>query len=222
MPDGSLEVVKELALACGTQRSDTSTLVFCVDSTPRVVWSKVEPVASGLLRQVDQDVMVIASDRWAHAVSSVVLRTGDGTALLHLPSVRLGAALAAQTRFNGALSSDPVVTFYDAGGQAKWTWAGGHAEALRAEQYGNEVIVALYSPIATGTSLAALDARTGALVWQGAVDSLPISHSKYSNRVELDDRGGNILLIGRESSQEFAQAFDAETGKRVASIVRGR
>ena len=31
-----------------------------------------------------------------------------------------------------------------------------------------------------------------------------------------------ILLFGRESSQEFAQSFDAATGARIASIVRGR
>ena len=226
MPDwgygmGPLDVVGDRA--CGTQRSNTDTKVFCVDATPRVVWSKVSAVAGGLVRQVD-DAIVIASDRWTHAVASEVLRSSDGATLLSMPSVRLAAALTTRGALDGVLACDPKVTLYDSTGTAKWTWTAQPypAEAMRAKRQGANVIVALYDPIATGTQLLAFDAATGTLAWRGDVDSLPISHSKYSNRVELEARGRDLLLTGHESAQEFVQSFDSVTGKRLASVVRGR
>ena len=54
------------------------------------------------------------------------------------------------------------------------------------------------------------------------MDSLPIAHSKYSNEVELRDRVSNVMLLGRESSQDYAQTFDVASGRRMVSIVRGR
>jgi hypothetical protein len=211
------------SIACGAQRSNTDTKVFCVDATPRLVWSKTSPVAGGLVQQVD-GLMVIASDTWTHTnVSSEVLRTSDGATLLSIPNVRLGAALSTNGALDGALSSDPKVTLYDATGAAKWSWSQQYpSEAIHAKRAGANIVVALHSPIATGTQLLALDAATGTLAWRGDVESLPIAHSKYSNRVELDVRGPDVLLVGRESSQEFAQSFDAKSGKRIASVLRGR
>jgi outer membrane protein assembly factor BamB len=211
------------SLACGAQRSDAATAVFCVDSTPRVVWSKSVPVSGGLLRQADAGALVVTSDSWAKSVSSEILRPSDGTTLLH-SSVRLAAALTTGGVLDGALSGEPAVTLYDAKGAPKWTWTGPpfHRDALRAVRNGSNLVIALYSPIATGTQLVALDAASGSLTWQGNVDQLPIAHSKYSNEVELRDRGTSVVLVGRESSQDYAQTFDAATGKRLASILRGR
>jgi outer membrane protein assembly factor BamB len=231
MPDGTwgrggLDVSQfgaSPSLACGTQRSNTDTKVFCVDALAHLVWSKVSAVAGGLARQVD-GVIVIASDTWSHAISSEVLRTSDGATLLAIPSVRLGAALvAANGTLEGALASEPNVTLYDATGAVKWTWKQQYpSEAIHAKRSGGNIVVALHSPIATGTQLLALDAATGTLAWRGNVDSLPIAHSKYSNRVDLDVRGSTVLLVGRESSQEYAQSFDASSGHRTASVLRGR
>ena len=222
MPDDGLAIAS--ALACGAQRSNTSTRVFCVDATPRLVWSKVSPVAGGLVQQVD-GMIVIASDTWTHAVSSEVMRTTDGATLLAIPNVRLGAALATNGALDGALASNPNLALYDATGAVKWkwTWSSPHAnEAIHAKRVGANIVLALHSPIATGTQLVAVDAATGTLAWRGDVESLPISHSKYSNHVELDVRGQNVLLVGRESSQEYAQSFDATSGRRIASVLRGR
>ena len=47
-------------------------------------------------------------------------------------------------------------------------------------------------------------------------------HSKYSNEVELRARGKVVLLRGHESAQDYAQTFEPATGKRLASILRGR
>jgi outer membrane protein assembly factor BamB len=116
------------------------------------------------------------------------------------------------------------VAFFDATGTKQWSWATqgyGH-EAIRVRRAGANIIVALYNPIATGVALYALDAATGTIAWQGNVDLLSIGHSKYSNVVTLDDSGTNVLLVGHESSQEYVETFDSATGKRMASIVRGR
>ncbi|HEX4516400.1 MAG TPA: hypothetical protein VH054_22785 [Polyangiaceae bacterium] len=212
------------ALACATRRSDVDTTVFCVDASPRVVWSRVVPVPGGLLRQVDADVTVVTSDLWSKTPESEVVRTSDGVALLHVAGVRFAAALSTRGTFDAALTCAPDVALYDAKGTKKWTAKGApfHDEALRATRAGSAIVGAQYSPIATGTQLRAWDEASGALVWTGNVDSLPISHSKYSNEVTLENRGKSILLIGHESSQVYAQTFDDATGVRIASIVRPR
>lgn len=211
------------SLACGSQRSDAASSTFCVDATPRVVWKKSVPVGGGYITQVS-DVIVIASDTWSKAPSSEVLRTSDGTTLLHLPGVRLAAALSTSGALDGALTAEPAVMMFDAHGSVKWTWTGTpfHQEAMHVVRSGTNLVMAIHSPIATGTQLFALDAASGTLAWTGNVDSLPIAHSKYRNEVELEDRKGTLLLRGWESSQEYAQTFDPATGKRTATVLVGR
>lgn len=136
--------------------------MLCVDATPNLVWKRISAIPRGILQQADDVVLLITSDTWAKTGGSEVLKTTDGTSLLHMPSLKLGAVLSTAGVFDGALA------------------------------------------------------------WQGNVDSLPIAHSKYSNRVELRKSGKNLLLLGRESSQEYAQTFDPATGKRLVSILRGR
>lgn len=211
-------------LACGSRRSDASTTVFCVDSSPRVVWNRVVPVPGGIIRQVDTDVVVITSDSWSKSPASEIVKTSDGSSLLHVNGIRFAAALATAGVFDAALTSEPDVSLFDAKGTKKWTWKGPpfHDEALRATRAGSAIAIAEYSPIATGTQLRALDEASGALAWTGHVDSLPIAHSKYSNEVTLKNRGKSLLLLGHESSQDYAQTFDPTTGVRAVSILRKR
>jgi len=137
--------------------------------------------------------------------------------------VRLAAALTTGGALDGALATDPI-TLFDATGAAKWTAPATSIfhGALRAVRAGPNLAIAQFSPIATGTQLFALDAATGALAWRASVDSLPISHSKYSNEVTLRDANKTLLLLGHESSQDYAQTFDPATGRRLGSVVRGR
>ena len=212
------------AFACGTRRSDASTDAFCVDATPRVVWRKTLPVPGGILRQADAGALVVASDTWAKVLASEVLRPSDGATLLHVTNVRLGAALTTGGALDGALASEPDVVLFDAKGVVKWTWhpTGFRDEALRAVRVGPNLALALYNPIATGTQLVVLDAATGTLAWTANVDQLMISHSKYSNQVELRTTSMGLLLLGHESMQDFAQRFDPATGVRAASVLRKR
>ncbi len=212
------------ALACGAQRSDVATEIFCVDASPRVVWRKTLAVPGGMVRQASPGALVVASDTWAKSVVSEVLRPSDGATLLHLPSVRLAAALTAPGgALDAAFAGEPHVTCFDPSGSARWTWSGGGDEALQAVRVGPNVALALYNPIATGTQLVGLDVATGTLAWTGNVDGFMIAHSKYSNVVELRlDGSGRLLLVGREAMQEFAQLFDPKTGTRTGSFKRRR
>jgi outer membrane protein assembly factor BamB len=232
-PDTPLQVAGPLA--CGAQRSDAATVVLCVDSTARLVWQKRVPVPGGLLRQVDASALVVTSDSWTRRPASAVLRPSDGALLLRLDRVRAGAALMEGGQLQAVLSSTDqgAVTLHDPAGAPRWTWKTTpfYRGALRAVRRGQEVVVALYNPIATGALLVALDAATGQLRWTGQVESLPIAHSKYSNQVSLRAQvpagpdpgaGTGLLLLGHESSQDYAQTFDAATGRRLASILRRR
>jgi hypothetical protein len=212
------------SFACGAQGSDRSTNVVCVDSAPRVVWFTSLNVRRGVIEQAD-DVVLVSSGPFGSSkpASSEVLRTSDGTSLLRA-NVRFAAVLSTAGTFDGALAVDPSITLYDAKGAVKWTWAGPpfHDESLHALRSGSNIVLAQHSPIATGVRLVALDEAKGALVWQGNVDSLLIAHSKYSNQVELRKSGNAVLLLGHESSQEYAQTFDPASGTRLVSILRGR
>ena len=212
------------ALACGARTNDSSTNVFCADATPRVVWTKHLPARQTFFVQADDDVLVLAPTPWnTTSTASVVLRTSDGAELLDVPH-RLGGVVVRGGKVTYALALDPAVTALDASGTKLWTWPAPAfpRDALRAVQIGSTIVVALYDPIATGTELFGLDATTGRQLWQAQVDSLPIAHSKYSNDVTLTARGRVVALVGHESAQEYAQTFDAATGRRLASILRGR
>lgn len=211
-------------LACGAEESRASTTVFCVDASPRVVWSRHVPVASGQVRQVDADVMVVTSDSWSKTPASEIVRTSDGKSLLHVEGVRFAAALTTAGVFDAALTAEPDVSLYDANGRKKWTWSAPppHNEGLRATRAASTIVIAQYNPISVGAQLHAIDERSGAHVWAGNVESLLIGHSKYWNDVVLTNRGTSLLLIGHESSQDYAQTFDAKTGVREASLVRRR
>ncbi|CAN5584101.1 hypothetical protein BH09MYX1_BH09MYX1_54090 [soil metagenome] len=227
MPDGAYAraaLSSSGALSCGAQRNNVATLVFCIDASPKIVWQRTIPVASGLLVHSDDGALVLASDVWSKAISSEVLRPTDGTTLLHVPAVRLGAALTTAGVFDGALASEPDVALYDPHGTVVWRWRPpfGHDEGIRAVRVGSNIALALYSPIATGTQLFAVDATSGTLAWTANVDQLPIAHSKYSNAVQLDMNRTGMLLRGHESSQDYAQEFDPRTGGRTASVLRRR
>ncbi len=211
-------------VACGAQRSNVGSQAFCVDGSPRVVWNKLVAVPGGLLVQVDASAIVIASDTWTKSpVSSEVLRPSDGASLLRVSGVRLAAALTTGGVLDGALTAQPEVRLYDATASVKWTWPNrNHRDAMSAVRVGPNVALAIYSPIATGVELVALDAVTGKFAWVAAVDSLPISHSKYSNREELRSRARDLLLIGRESGQELVESFEPVSGVRFTSVVRAR
>lgn len=205
-------------LACGVSPNDKTTLLMCVDNTPKLVRRAVLNVPQGTLRQADEKLLVVSSWREDPAACEVV-STSSGATLARAPS----ACAAAFPQGNAAslLTVEPKLRLLDAKGVIQWEQPGSWHNAARALQSGSQLIIAGYNPIATGTSLFAVDAATGKPAWTAKVDSLPIEHSKYSNQVELELTEHGLLLLGHEASQDFAQLFDVTSGKRLASVVRG-
>jgi hypothetical protein len=89
----------------------------------------------------------------------------------------------------------------------------GHSNAT-AHLAGDTLIVALYHFAATGSSLVALDLRTGARRWTGDVVQLRVGHSEYWNDVSLVARGTDVAMIGLEAYGCYLQTFAIATGAR--------
>jgi outer membrane protein assembly factor BamB len=111
--------------------------------------------------------------------------------------------------------------FHDLGGGVRWRtplpslW-GDSASVVVSN---GTLYAGIYHRIATGSSLVALDLATGRLRWTADVQQLVVSHSKYSNDVSLELRGGSVVMHGVESAGCYVQVFDAATGRRTSSVV---
>jgi len=77
----------------------------------------------------------------------------------------------------------------------------------------NKLIVAAFSPIASGCDLVCINLQTGKEIWHADVQQLMVEHSKYLNEVYLDKIGNRIVLVGKEMGGSYVQVFDIETGK---------
>ncbi len=81
------------------------------------------------------------------------------------------------------------------------------------------VFVATYNRIATGCELAAFAVDSGKRLWAVHLEGIgPISHSKYSNRVQLRLVGGHPTVFGDEAKRYIEQR-DAATGALVANQI---
>lgn len=215
-------LVRAGSLACGAAPNDKTTTVMCFDDGPTLAHVEALSVPQGALRQADEDALVVSSFRAPGACEVLATKTG---ASLARASVPCAAAVVADGAFEGVLSVTPALELLDAQGARRWLGAsqsGSSFETAAVARVGAMLIVARYNPIATGTDLFAVDAATGAPLWTADVESLPIAHSKYSNRVELQVTSRGLLLVGREASQELVELFEPSSGKRLGSVVRRR
>jgi hypothetical protein len=76
---------------------------------------------------------------------------------------------------------------------------------------------ALYSELATGGQVVALDARSGTPRWTTELIALgPLHHGKYRNRVQLRLLGGRLVVFGDEAGGRYVEVLDPATGRRLA------
>lgn len=76
------------------------------------------------------------------------------------------------------------------------------------------VFVVLYSTRASRAMAFAFDARTGASLWRKAVRGLgPVSHSKYSNAIQLGRDNNNLVIYGRETAGRYVEVRDGASGR---------
>ncbi|MDD3687337.1 MAG: hypothetical protein PHE56_11285 [Bacteroidales bacterium] len=83
---------------------------------------------------------------------------------------------------------------------------------------GNNLFIANYHPIATGSSLYCYDISAQKIKWQADVKQVNASHSEYYNTVIISTYKNKIVMEGNEAYGNYVQIFDAESGKRLAAF----
>lgn len=78
--------------------------------------------------------------------------------------------------------------------------------------------LALYAEGATGAEIAAVDTKTGRLLFRRPLQKVgPVHHGKIRNRVQLRFIDPWVVAFGDESAGRYIEAIDAKTGAEVAS-----
>jgi outer membrane protein assembly factor BamB len=78
--------------------------------------------------------------------------------------------------------------------------------------------IALYKESATGAELAAIDIKTGRLLFRAPLRALgPVRQSKVRNRVQLRFVDPWVVVFGDESGGRYIEALDAKTGATVSN-----
>lgn len=162
---------------------------------------------------------------------SAVLRLSDGAEMLRVED-EIGAAIeepggalaGAVALTSGSGKTPSTLQLFDAKGKSVWNVAAPmlFGDSASAVLDGERIVIATFHRIASGAGLAAFDRKTGASLWTGDVELLPIAHSKYSNAVVVSLRSGAIAMRGNEAAFSYFELFDRATGKRTFSELRKR
>lgn len=92
------------------------------------------------------------------------------------------------------------------------------SETCKTILWGNQLIVANYNSISTGSSLQCFDTYTKKKLWKADVLQMMVDHSKYYNKVTLSKYHNFILMEGNEAYGNYLQIFEMNTGKRIAEL----
>jgi len=77
-----------------------------------------------------------------------------------------------------------------------------------------KLYAALYSNIATGCRILALDAASGDVLWDTPLKGLgPLHHSKYSNAVQMRFIDDRLAIFGNESVGKYVEVLDPNSGQ---------
>lgn len=85
---------------------------------------------------------------------------------------------------------------------------------------GGVLVVGLYSRIASGLTLEALDAKTGTVHWtKHAYGAGPVDHSQYANQVVLRcSEDEHVLAYGKESAANYIERWNFRSGTLLSNI----
>jgi hypothetical protein len=161
---------------------------------------------------------------------TVILRAGELERVATLEGTRApglvedeGGALIGVLAIDGLKNRDEQLRLLALDGTTRWTspplpLAG--ADSVVVAATGDLLVVATFHRIATGSSLFALDRKSGALRWRADVEQLGVGHSKYWNDVALAVEEGRVVMRGFEAAGCYEQTFDVATGRRLSSRIR--
>ena len=110
--------------------------------------------------------------------------------------------------------------------KAGWEYSPEKALALGKKMHvlldANKIIIAIYSPIASGCDLVCVDLQTGREIWHAEVKQLMVEHSQYLNNIYLDKIDNRIVLVGNEIGGAYVQVFDIVTGENLFTKIRSK
>lgn len=79
-----------------------------------------------------------------------------------------------------------------------------------------QLFVALYAHGFTGCQVFALDGSTGQHLWDTQLEGLgSVGHGRYSNRVQMKIRDGQLLVFGDEASGRYIEGLDPASGRQL-------
>jgi outer membrane protein assembly factor BamB len=199
---GGLALVDRGTELCGAYVDGVQVEALCVDTALRMRFALREPLGGPGGRLEERGARWVVA---ATAKRSLVLDLAGGAVV-----ARVDVEVAATTQL------------LDRGGHVRWTSPEPLAEAASALRKDGAIFVASCQPMSTGASLVAFDASTGAVRWRAELRLLPISHSIYQNRVELDFDHGAVAMRGHESGQEYLELFAPADGAALLRVVQPR
>jgi hypothetical protein len=84
--------------------------------------------------------------------------------------------------------------------------------------HGGTLYIALYAEGASGAEIAAVDSKSGKLLFRTPLRAPgPVHHGKVRNRVQLRFVDPWVVAFGDESTGRYIEALDAKTGATVSS-----
>ena len=84
----------------------------------------------------------------------------------------------------------------------------------------NVLYVAIYCYFSDDCSVSAFDLRNSQQLWQTRLNGLMgVTHSEYFNQVQIQQTPTLIAIRGRESSGDYAECLDRQTGKIVGHRI---
>jgi hypothetical protein len=93
-----------------------------------------------------------------------------------------------------------------------------YGENVKSILLNDSLYIAIYSSVATGSSLICLNASSDKNIWNGEVKGLNISHDLYKNEVFIHKMGDRIIVAGEEAGGNLLQVIDYKTGKNLFFI----
>ncbi len=142
----------------------------------------------------------------------------------HLTALAIdGERLIGEVQLERLGSGTTEINFYEPiSDKKRWTVQGLHRgdDSAATLVDGNQLILATFHRIATGSHLVSVDVRTGTPRWIADVEQVNASHSEYFNDVSLERRGTTVVMRGYEASGCYVQVFDLATGRRISSQMK--